>query len=149
MDVSLTGLFSELDGQPHLGVTNYGVSMTTLEDVFLRLEAETEVDQAGACVAGADGARNATKMPSRRVFFLFFFFSPPCPSLDYSVFNRERPEEERDSVSEDDTDQKLLMFSDGKSDFVSGQALWRQQFSTVSWLHMLNMRRERKAFLYT
>ncbi|XP_056911569.1 ATP-binding cassette sub-family A member 5 isoform X2 [Takifugu flavidus] len=108
------GLFSELDGQPDLGVTNYGVSMTTLEDVFLRLEAETEVDQA-----------------------------------DYSVFNRERTEEDCDSVSEDATDQKLLMFSDGKSDFVSGQALWRQQFSTMSWLHMLNMRRERKALFYT
>ncbi|CAG03062.1 unnamed protein product [Tetraodon nigroviridis] len=110
------GLFTELDCQPDLGVINYGVSMTTLEDVFLRLEAETEVDQA-----------------------------------DYSVFNRERTEEEGDrlSVSEDDADQRLLMFSDGKSDFVSGQALWRQQFSTVAWLHMLNMRRERKAFAYT
>lgn len=43
----LTGLFTELDCQPDLGVINYGVSMTTLEDVFLRLEAETEVDQAG------------------------------------------------------------------------------------------------------
>lgn len=70
MNVSLIGLFSELDGQPDLGVTNYGVSMTTLEDVFLRLEAETEVDQAGACVADANGARNATKTPS-----LIFFFS--------------------------------------------------------------------------
>lgn len=41
------GLFSELDLQHDLGVINYGVSMTTLEDVFLRLEAENEVDQAG------------------------------------------------------------------------------------------------------
>lgn len=44
------GLFSELDCQPNLGIINYGVSMTTLEDVFLRLEAEAEVDQAGECV---------------------------------------------------------------------------------------------------
>lgn len=42
-----TGLFSELDNQKDLGITNFGVSMTTLEDVFLRLEAEAEVDQAG------------------------------------------------------------------------------------------------------
>lgn len=41
------GLFSVLDEQPHLGIVNYGVSMTTLEDVFLRLEAEAEVEQAG------------------------------------------------------------------------------------------------------
>lgn len=65
------------------------------------------------------------------------------------MFNHGRTEEEGDGVAEDDTDQRLLMFSDGKSDFVSGHALWRQQFSTVAWLHMLNMRRERKAFVYT
>uniref|UniRef100_A0A7N6ALD9 ABC transporter domain-containing protein n=1 Tax=Anabas testudineus TaxID=64144 RepID=A0A7N6ALD9_ANATE len=104
------GLFSELDRQPSLGVINYGVSMTTLEDVFLRLEAEAEVDQA-----------------------------------DYSVFNREQAEDECDNASIDDTDQKLLTFSDSKSDVVSGQALWRQQFSAVAWLHMLNMFRERKS----
>uniref|UniRef100_A0A671XR07 Cholesterol transporter ABCA5 n=1 Tax=Sparus aurata TaxID=8175 RepID=A0A671XR07_SPAAU len=111
---TFSGLFSELDCQPHLGIINYGVSMTTLEDVFLRLEAEAEVDQA-----------------------------------DYSVFNREQAEDECDNASLDDTDQRLLTFSDSKSDVVSGHTLWRQQFSTVAWLHMLNMRRERKAFVYT
>lgn len=111
---SFSGLFSELDCQPNLGIINYGVSMTTLEDVFLRLEAEAEVDQA-----------------------------------DYSVFNREQVEVEYDNTSLDDTDQRLLTFSDNKSDVVTGHALWRQQFSTVVWLHMLNMRRERKAFIYT
>uniref|UniRef100_A0A665WRZ3 Cholesterol transporter ABCA5 n=1 Tax=Echeneis naucrates TaxID=173247 RepID=A0A665WRZ3_ECHNA len=104
------GLFSHLDCQPDLGIINYGVSMTTLEDVFLRLEAEAEVDQAG------------------------------------DVFNREQAEDECDNASLDDTDQRLLAFSENKSDVVSGHALWRQQFSTVAWLHMLNMRRERKAF---
>ncbi|XP_059181099.1 ATP-binding cassette sub-family A member 5 [Centropristis striata] len=108
------GLFSELDSQPKMGIINYGVSMTTLEDVFLRLESEAEVDQA-----------------------------------DYSVFNREQVEDECDNSSVDDTDQRLLTFSDNKSDVVTGHALWRQQFSTVAWLHMLNMKRERKAFIYT
>lgn len=72
-----------------------------------------------------------------------------CVSSDYSVFNREQAEDECDNASLDDTDQRLLTFSDSKSDVVSGHALWRQQFSTVAWLHMLNMRRERKAFVYT
>uniref|UniRef100_A0A671XXL8 ATP binding cassette subfamily A member 5 n=1 Tax=Sparus aurata TaxID=8175 RepID=A0A671XXL8_SPAAU len=98
---TFSGLFSELDCQPHLGIINYGVSMTTLEDVFLRLEAEAEVDQA-----------------------------------DYSVFNREQAEDECDNASLDDTDQRLLTFSDSKSDVVSGHTLWRQQFSTVAWLHI-------------
>nr|XP_040033146.1 ATP-binding cassette sub-family A member 5 [Gasterosteus aculeatus aculeatus] len=111
---TFSGLFSELERQPDLGIINYGVSMTTLEDVFLRLEAEAEVDQA-----------------------------------DYSVFNREPAEEESDGAAVDDQDQRLLAFSDSKSDVVSGHALWRQQFSAVAWLHMLNMHRERKAFIYT
>uniref|UniRef100_A0A4W5N7S5 ABC transporter domain-containing protein n=1 Tax=Hucho hucho TaxID=62062 RepID=A0A4W5N7S5_9TELE len=110
---TFSGLFSELDCRPDLGIINYGVSMTTLEDVFLRLEAEAEVDQAG------------------------------------DVFNQEQVEDEGDASSLDDTDQRLLTFSDSKPEAVQGHALWRQQFSTVAWLHMLNMQRERKAFVYT
>uniref|UniRef100_A0A672NVM5 Cholesterol transporter ABCA5 n=1 Tax=Sinocyclocheilus grahami TaxID=75366 RepID=A0A672NVM5_SINGR len=107
------GLFAEMDCRPDLGIINYGVSMTTLEDVFLRLEAEAEVDQA-----------------------------------DYSVFNQEKLEDEGDVSSMDDTDQRLLTFSDSRQDAVTGCALWRQQFSTVAWLHMLNLQRERKPFIY-
>ncbi|XP_045426720.1 cholesterol transporter ABCA5 isoform X3 [Pipistrellus kuhlii] len=40
------GLFSALDTHSSLGVISYGVSMTTLEDVFLNLEVEAEIDQA-------------------------------------------------------------------------------------------------------
>ncbi|XP_063076854.1 ATP-binding cassette sub-family A member 5 [Engraulis encrasicolus] len=113
------GLFAELDCRPDLGITNYGVSMTTLEDVFLRLEAEAEVDQA-----------------------------------DYSVFNQAEQGEGEDAADQaattmDETDQKLLTFSDGRQDVVTGHALWRQQFSTVAWLHTLNLQRERKPIIYT
>uniref|UniRef100_A0A2K6NFS8 Cholesterol transporter ABCA5 n=1 Tax=Rhinopithecus roxellana TaxID=61622 RepID=A0A2K6NFS8_RHIRO len=41
-----SGLFSALDSHSDLGVISYGVSMTTLEDVFLKLEVEAEIDQA-------------------------------------------------------------------------------------------------------
>ncbi|XP_077184465.1 cholesterol transporter ABCA5 [Paroedura picta] len=41
-----SALFSDLDTHTHLGVISYGVSMTTLEDVFLKLEVEAEIDQA-------------------------------------------------------------------------------------------------------
>ncbi|XP_066474234.1 cholesterol transporter ABCA5-like isoform X2 [Tiliqua scincoides] len=40
-----SALFSDLDIHTHLGVISYGVSMTTLEDVFLKLEVEAEIDQ--------------------------------------------------------------------------------------------------------
>uniref|UniRef100_A0A8C9W4L0 ATP binding cassette subfamily A member 5 n=1 Tax=Scleropages formosus TaxID=113540 RepID=A0A8C9W4L0_SCLFO len=110
---SFPGLFSELDCRPDLGISNYGVSMTTLEDVFLRLEAEAEVDQA-----------------------------------DYSVFNQEHVEDEGDASSQDDIDQRLLTFSESRQDAVMGHALWRQQFRTVAWLHVLNLQREKKAIIY-
>lgn len=66
------------------------------------------------------------------------------------MFHRDQVEEDGrdgDGDSVDDTDQRLLTFSDSRA--VSGHALWRQQFSAVAWLHVLNMRRERKAFIYT
>uniref|UniRef100_A0A8B9KE70 Cholesterol transporter ABCA5 n=1 Tax=Astyanax mexicanus TaxID=7994 RepID=A0A8B9KE70_ASTMX len=92
------GLFAELDCRPDLGIINYGVSMTTLEDVFLRLE--------------------------------------------------DKVEDEGDASSLDEMDQRLLTFSDSRQDAVKGHALWRQQFSTVAWLHMLNLQRERKPIIY-
>lgn len=46
------GLFSDLDTHSHLGVITYGVSMTTLEDVYLKLEVEAEIDQAGGVNRG-------------------------------------------------------------------------------------------------
>ncbi|XP_069511181.1 cholesterol transporter ABCA5-like [Ambystoma mexicanum] len=41
-----SGLFSDLDVHKDLGVITYGVSMTSLEDVFVKLEVEAEIDQA-------------------------------------------------------------------------------------------------------
>lgn len=43
----LLALFADLDMHSHLGVISYGVSMTTLEDVFLKLEVEAEINHTG------------------------------------------------------------------------------------------------------
>ncbi|XP_031362237.2 ATP-binding cassette sub-family A member 10 [Lonchura striata] len=47
-------LFSGLDSCSEQGIVNYGVSMTTLEDVFLRLEGEAMADQEGEPVPGEE-----------------------------------------------------------------------------------------------
>ncbi|XP_072882204.1 cholesterol transporter ABCA5 [Hemitrygon akajei] len=39
------GLFEDLDSRTNLGIESYGVSMTSLEEVFLKLESESEMDQ--------------------------------------------------------------------------------------------------------
>ncbi|XP_028569482.2 ABC-type organic anion transporter ABCA8-like isoform X2 [Podarcis muralis] len=38
-------LFSDMDRQKELGIVNYGVTMTTLEDVFLKLEGNEMIDE--------------------------------------------------------------------------------------------------------
>ncbi|NXO43594.1 ABCA6 protein, partial [Locustella ochotensis] len=48
-------LFSGLDSCSEKGIINYGVSMTTLEDVFLRLEGEAMADQEDDPVEGSSG----------------------------------------------------------------------------------------------
>ncbi|NXT66244.1 ABCAA protein, partial [Chaetops frenatus] len=49
-------LFSGLDSCSEQGIINYGVSMTTLEDVFLRLEGEAAADQEDEPVPGEERA---------------------------------------------------------------------------------------------
>nr|XP_034959946.1 ATP-binding cassette sub-family A member 9-like isoform X2 [Zootoca vivipara] len=48
-------LFSDMDHQKELGIVNYGVTMTTLEDVFLKLEGNEMIDE-------KEGAKGADEM---------------------------------------------------------------------------------------
>ncbi|NXV01074.1 ABCA9 protein, partial [Cettia cetti] len=67
-------LFSGLDSCSEQGIINYGVSMTTLEDVFLRLEGEAMADPEdeqipgeeweGAAAGGPEEARPFSLLPS-------------------------------------------------------------------------------------
>ncbi|NWU57048.1 ABCAA protein, partial [Dromas ardeola] len=56
-------LFSGLDSCSDQGIINYGVSMTTLEDVFLRLEEEATVDQEDEHVFGEEWAEAGPRCP--------------------------------------------------------------------------------------
>ncbi|XP_054077695.1 ATP-binding cassette sub-family A member 10-like isoform X1 [Rissa tridactyla] len=56
-------LFSGLDSCSDQGIINYGVSMTTLEDVFLRLEEEATVDQEDEHVLGEEWAEARPRCP--------------------------------------------------------------------------------------
>ncbi|XP_048411407.2 ATP-binding cassette sub-family A member 5 isoform X2 [Stegostoma tigrinum] len=50
------GLFEDLDRCTNLGIDSYGVSMTSLDEVFLKLEEESEIDQADYSVFTKDPA---------------------------------------------------------------------------------------------
>ncbi|NXE05293.1 ABCAA protein, partial [Lophotis ruficrista] len=56
-------LFSGLDSCSNQGIINYGVSMTTLEDVFLRLEEEATVDREDEHVLGEEWADAGPRCP--------------------------------------------------------------------------------------
>ncbi|XP_038013248.1 ATP-binding cassette sub-family A member 10-like [Motacilla alba alba] len=56
-------LFSGLDGCSEQGIINYGVSMTTLEDVFLRLEGEATDSQKDEHVPGEEWGEAAPGSP--------------------------------------------------------------------------------------
>ncbi|NXF30460.1 ABCAA protein, partial [Nyctibius bracteatus] len=56
-------LFSGLDTCSDQGIINYGVSMTTLEDVFLRLEEEATVDQEDEHVPGEEWPEAGPRCP--------------------------------------------------------------------------------------
>ncbi|XP_010021072.1 PREDICTED: ATP-binding cassette sub-family A member 10-like, partial [Nestor notabilis] len=58
-------LFSGLDSCSDQGIINYGVSMTTLEDVFLRLEEEATVDEEDEHVLGEERAEAGPRRPDK------------------------------------------------------------------------------------
>uniref|UniRef100_F7G9R6 ABC transporter domain-containing protein n=1 Tax=Ornithorhynchus anatinus TaxID=9258 RepID=F7G9R6_ORNAN len=63
------GLYSDLDGCTDQGIVNYGVSMTTLNEVFLKLEGKTAVDEAGILgqEPGGDGRLSESEQASSRL----------------------------------------------------------------------------------
>ncbi|NXW57287.1 ABCAA protein, partial [Eurystomus gularis] len=56
-------LFNGLDSCSDQGIISYGVNMTTLEDVFLRLEEEATVDQEDEHVLGEEWAEAGRRCP--------------------------------------------------------------------------------------
>ncbi|XP_015501469.1 ATP-binding cassette sub-family A member 5 [Parus major] len=81
------GLFSDLDTHSHLGVITYGVSMTTLEDVYLKLEVEAEIDQADYSVFHSQQAQDEldTKSLDDMEQSLLMLSEPRAPAMSSSA----------------------------------------------------------------
>ncbi|XP_036125022.1 ATP-binding cassette sub-family A member 8-like [Molossus molossus] len=52
-------LYENLDLCPKLGIENYGVSLTTLNEVFLKLEGKSSIDESGVATSGEAQAEEA------------------------------------------------------------------------------------------
>ncbi|XP_015665849.1 ATP-binding cassette sub-family A member 5 [Protobothrops mucrosquamatus] len=59
-----SALFADLDTHSHLGVISYGLSTSTLEDVFFKLEVEAETDQQDFGVFNLQQAEDKTNRSS-------------------------------------------------------------------------------------
>ncbi|KAJ7318021.1 hypothetical protein JRQ81_004183 [Phrynocephalus forsythii] len=55
-------LFNDMDHRTDLGVVNYGVAMTTLEDVFLKLEGDEIIDEEGDELLQREEKRGGVEM---------------------------------------------------------------------------------------
>uniref|UniRef100_A0A5F9DAE7 ATP binding cassette subfamily A member 8 n=1 Tax=Oryctolagus cuniculus TaxID=9986 RepID=A0A5F9DAE7_RABIT len=55
-------LYKDLENCPDLGIESYGVSMTTLNEVFLKLEGKSAFDQSDMNVLETDGTRDTGRL---------------------------------------------------------------------------------------
>ncbi|XP_056441789.1 phospholipid-transporting ATPase ABCA1-like [Gadus chalcogrammus] len=132
-DGAFVELFHEIDDRlSYLGISSYGISDTTLEEIFLKVAEDSGVD---AAELSADGVL-PTRSRRRHAFGDHQSCLKPFTEDDFE-FN--------DSEESRETD--WLGGADGKGSFqVKGWTLKRQQFVALLWKRFLYARRSRKGF---
>ncbi|XP_041074940.1 phospholipid-transporting ATPase ABCA1-like [Polyodon spathula] len=134
-DGAFVELFHEIDDRlSDLGISSYGVSDTTLEEIFLKVAEDSGVD-----VEIADGT-----IPARRNRRHAFGDRQSClrPFTEDDAFDLNDSDVDPESRETD-----LLSGMDGKGSFkVKGWSLIRQQFVALLWKRFLHARRSRKGF---
>ncbi|XP_071024771.1 phospholipid-transporting ATPase ABCA1-like isoform X2 [Oncorhynchus clarkii lewisi] len=128
-------LFHEVDDRlSDLGISSYGISDTTLEEIFLKVAEDSGVDAAE--LPNSDGT-----IPARRHRRHAFGDHQSClkPFTEDDAFDFNDSEESRET--------DWLGGSDGKGSYqVKGWRLIRQQFVALIWKRFLYARRSRKGF---
>ncbi|XP_029688027.1 ATP-binding cassette sub-family A member 1-like isoform X1 [Takifugu rubripes] len=133
-------LFKDLDRKlPDLGISSYGVSDTTLEEIFLKVAEDNGVDTE----VPSDGT---LPVPRRRKTHAFGGGDhQSCLKPLTEDDSNDGNESEGDAAECRDTD--WLKCSEGKgSHQVTGWSLRRQQFVALMWKRFLYARRSRKGF---
>ncbi|KAM3838356.1 LOW QUALITY PROTEIN: phospholipid-transporting ATPase ABCA1-like [Diretmus argenteus] len=132
-DGAFVELFHEIDDRlTDLGISSYGISDTTLEEIFLKVAEDSGVDAAEL----SDGVV-PTRTRRRHAFGDHQSCLKPFTEDDTFDFN--------DSEESRETD--WLGGADGKGSYqVKGWSLKRQQFVALLWKRFLYARRSRKGF---
>ncbi|XP_043970576.1 phospholipid-transporting ATPase ABCA1-like isoform X2 [Gambusia affinis] len=131
-DGAFVELFHELDDRlTDLGISSYGISDTTLEEIFLKVAEDSGVDS----VELSDGVV-PTRTRRRHAFG------------DHQSCLKPFTEDDLDfNDSEESRETDWLGGADGKGSYqVKGWSLKRQQFVALLWKRFLYARRSRKGF---
>ncbi|XP_068460296.1 phospholipid-transporting ATPase ABCA1b isoform X1 [Clinocottus analis] len=138
-DGAFVELFRDLDLKlPELGISSYGVSDTTLEEIFLKVAEDNGVDTE----VPSDGT-----LPVRRRRRTHAFGGG-----DHQSCLRPLTEDDNNDCNESDGDPECrdtdwLNCTEGKGSYqVKGWSLKRQQFVALMWKRFLHARRSRKGF---
>uniref|UniRef100_A0A4W5NQN0 P-type phospholipid transporter n=1 Tax=Hucho hucho TaxID=62062 RepID=A0A4W5NQN0_9TELE len=143
-DGAFVELFKDMDDRlPDLGISSYGVSDTTLEEIFLKVAEDNGVDTE----LPTDGT---LPMPRRRIHHAFgggnAFGGDHQSCLRPQIDDDNNEHNDSDAYPESrETD--FLNGSDGKGSYqVKGWSLKRQQFVALIWKRFLYAQRSRKGF---
>uniref|UniRef100_A0A3Q3XHW1 P-type phospholipid transporter n=1 Tax=Mola mola TaxID=94237 RepID=A0A3Q3XHW1_MOLML len=134
-DGAFVELFHELDDRlPDLGISSYGISDTTLEEIFLKVAEDSGVDS----VELSDGVV-PTRTRRHHAFGDHQSCLKPFTEDEFDFNDSEGDPESRET--------DWLSGTDGKGSYqVKGWSLKRQQFVALLWKRFLYARRSRKGF---
>ncbi|KAK5924506.1 hypothetical protein CgunFtcFv8_017116 [Champsocephalus gunnari] len=135
-DGAFAELFSDLDQKlAELGISSYGVSDTTLEEIFLKVAEDNGVDTE----VPSDGRFPVRRRRKAHAFGGSDHQSCLKPLIDDDINESDGEHESKETEG--------LTLSNGKGSYqVSGWALVRQQFVALMWKRFLYARRSRKGF---
>ncbi|XP_068181973.1 phospholipid-transporting ATPase ABCA1b [Antennarius striatus] len=138
-DGAFVELFKDLDLKlPDLGISSYGVSDTTLEEIFLKVAEDNGVDTE----VPSDGTLPVQRRRRTHAF----------GGGDHQSCLKPLTEDDNDDCNDSEGDPESretdwMTCSDGKGSYqVSGWSLKRQQFVALMWKRFLYARRSRKGF---
>ncbi|XP_030594647.1 phospholipid-transporting ATPase ABCA1b isoform X2 [Archocentrus centrarchus] len=137
-DGAFVELFKDLDVKlPDLGISSYGVSDTTLEEIFLKVAEDNGVDTE----VPSDGTLPVQRRRRTHAF------GGGDPQSCLRPLTEDDNDECNDSEDQECRDTDWLDCADGKGSYqVSGWSLRRQQFVALMWKRFLYARRSRKGF---
>uniref|UniRef100_A0A8C5H913 P-type phospholipid transporter n=1 Tax=Gouania willdenowi TaxID=441366 RepID=A0A8C5H913_GOUWI len=133
-DGAFVELFHELDDRlTDLGISSYGISDTTLEEIFLKVAEDSGVD----AVELSDGVVPTRTRRRHHAFGDHQSCLKPFTEDDFDFNDSEGDPESRET--------DWLSGTDGKGSYqVKGWSLKRQQFVALLWKRFLYARRSRK-----